>query len=82
MVTAVELAFRKTLLLQVMQQEPFPHEFKALSSEISVHISSKIASLHLIFHNGLIKVGDKIRHASILEETKHQVIFPKYYHGT
>ena len=65
-----------------MQQESFPQEFKALSSEISVHSSSKLASLHPIFHNGLIKVGDRIRHANIPEESKHQVILSKFHHGT
>ena len=80
--TATELASSRTLLLQVMQQESFPQELKALSSGISVHCSSKIASLHPIFHNGLIKVGGRIRHANIPEESKHQVILSKYHHGT
>ena len=79
--TAIELASSRTLLLQVMQQEPFPAEFKALSSGISVHNSLKIASLHPIFHNGLIKVGGRIRRANIPEESKHQIILSKNHHG-
>ena len=51
--TAIELASSRILLLQVMQQESFPAEFKALPSGISVHNSLKIASLYPIFHNGL-----------------------------
>ena len=42
-----------------------------------VHSSSKIAILHPIFHNGLIKVGGRIRYANIPEEPKHQVILSK-----
>ena len=80
--TATELASSRTLLLQVMQQESFPQEFKALSSGISVHNSSKIACLHPIFHNSLIKVGGKIRHVNISEESNQQIILSKYHHGT
>ena len=65
-----------------MQLESLPQKFKARSSEISVHNSSKIARLHPIFHNGLIKVKGSIRHANILEEYKHQVILSKYHHET
>ena len=80
--TAIELASSRTLLLQEMQQESFPQEFKALSSGISVHSSSKIASLYPIFHSGLVKVGGRIHHGNIPEESKHQVILSKYNHGT
>ena len=65
-----------------MRQESFSQKFKALSSGISVHSSSKTASLHPIFHNGLIKVGGEICHANIPEESKHQVILSKYHYGT
>ena len=65
-----------------MQQGSFPQEFKALSLGISVHSSSKIASLYPIFHIGLIKVGGRIHHGNIPEESKHQVILSKYNHGT
>ena len=65
-----------------MQQESFPQEFKALSSGTSVQNSSKITSLHPIFHNVLIKVGGRIRHANIPEESKHQIILSKYHHET
>ena len=80
--TAIELASSRTILLQVMQQESFPQEFKALPSGISVHSSSKIARLRPIFHNRCITLGGRIHHASIPEESKHQVILSKYHHGT
>ena len=79
--TTIELASSRTLLLQVMQQESFPAEFKALSSGISVHNSLKIASLYPIFHNSLIKVGGRIRRANIPAESKHQIILSKNHHG-
>ena len=58
----------------------FPQELKTLSSGTLVHSSSKIASLHPVFHNGLIKAGGRIRHANIPKKSKHQVILLKYHH--
>lgn len=76
--TAIESASSRPLLLQVMELESFPQELKTLSLGALVHRSSKIASLHPVFHNGLIKAGGRIRHGNIPKASKHRVILSKY----
>ena len=48
---AAELASSKSFLFQIVQQESFNQEFKALSSKKPTHNISKMTNVHPIFHN-------------------------------
>ena len=48
-----------------------------MSSSKSIPSNSKLIGLNPIFDEGLIKVGERIRHANIPKESKHQIILFK-----
>ena len=65
------------ILLCQSQVVSLPNDYKLLSPSKPVPSASKLTSLNPVFKGNLIKVGRRIQHANIAEESKHQTILSK-----
>ncbi|XP_039658089.1 uncharacterized protein LOC120560045 [Perca fluviatilis] len=80
--TTEELAVAKRLILETVQRETYPDEYAALQSKREVSKSSPILTLDPYISDGLLRVGGRLRHASLESETKNPIILPKNSHVT
>ena len=75
--TVNELNHSRNILFQLSQRESFTNEYQTLASGQTISSKSKLISLYPFFDNELIKVGGRIKHANIPEDSKHQIIVSK-----
>ncbi|XP_062558033.1 uncharacterized protein LOC134222904 [Armigeres subalbatus] len=61
-------------LVHLSQEECFPQEIASLSREDQVKDSSRIASLHPILRDGILRVGGRLRNATVSQNRKHPMI--------
>ncbi|KAL0970460.1 hypothetical protein UPYG_G00242280 [Umbra pygmaea] len=80
--TPEELAVAKRLVLETVQRETYPEEYAALQSNREVSNSSPILTLDPYINDGLLRVGGRLRHASLELEMKNPIILPKNSHVT
>ncbi|XP_055681872.1 uncharacterized protein LOC129789246 [Lutzomyia longipalpis] len=64
-------------LIQKIQQESFPDEYKALKRNQQVKSSSRLSSmLPMLDENQLMRATGRIRHANVPTQQKHPIILP------
>ena len=64
-------------IVQLVQRQHFPEEIDSLSSGRQVKGHSKLANLSPVLIEGTIRVGGRIRHASIPFDAVHPMLLPK-----
>ena len=67
----------RIILLRQALLESFSNEYNLMSFSKPIPSHLKLFGLNPIFDEGLIKVGERIRHENILKESKHQIILFK-----
>ncbi|XP_035995613.1 uncharacterized protein LOC110368714 isoform X1 [Fundulus heteroclitus] len=75
-----ELNAASNLILQSVQKEAFPDESTSLQANQTVHSSSSIVTLDPYMDEGLIKVGGRLKHASLDAVFKNPIILPSKHH--
>ncbi|XP_018395629.1 PREDICTED: uncharacterized protein LOC108774108 [Cyphomyrmex costatus] len=74
---ATELKKAEKAILRWVQREAFPEEFRCLSEDRPLPRKSPLQSLAVFMdEEGLIRVGDRLRHAEISLEQKNPIIIP------
>lgn len=80
-IRAEELATAKRRWLLLVQGEHFPSEIEALRNGQPILTSSRLLPLSPILdQEGILRVGGRLRHAAIPEETRHPVVLPRHSH--
>ncbi|XP_051816711.1 uncharacterized protein LOC127537707 [Acanthochromis polyacanthus] len=80
--TPGELAAAKKLILETVQRDTYPEEYAALQAKREVSTSSEILNLDPYMNDGLLRVGGRLRHASLESEVKNPIILSKHSHVT
>ena len=71
----------KTALVRHVQKSEFSEEYRALSLNDDIPKKSSIANLNPFLDlKKVIRVGGRLKHASIPYSAKHQIILPKKHH--
>lgn len=73
-VSDIEQVLNKTI--ESVQKECFPHEYSSLKNKNNISNKSKILSLNPFIHNGLLRVGGRLKNSNIPFSSKHQIILP------
>ncbi len=79
-ITPEEQTAAKRLILLHAQKELYPEEYAALQKNEQVSHSSALCNLDPYIDDGLLRVGGRLKHASIESEVKNPVILPKQSH--
>ena len=80
--TASLLQDSRTAIFELVQQENFASELKYLQVSNVVPNQSKLLQLNPILDKSLIKVGGRLKHANIPNQSKHQIILSAKHHVT
>lgn len=80
--TPEELAAAKKLILETEQRSVYDEDYAALKTGGEVPSSSSILDLDSYMSDGLLRVGGRLRHASLKSEEKTPIILPKQNHVT
>nr|XP_054587010.1 uncharacterized protein LOC129152514 [Nothobranchius furzeri] len=78
--TPEELDAASNLILQSVQKDAFPDEYAALQTSQTIHSSSPIVALDPFLDESLIKVGGRLKHASLDPALKNPKILPTKHH--
>jgi len=71
------------LAIKICQANEFHEELHNLRTQKPLNSKSKILSLHpFIDSNGIIRVGERLRHAPIEYSKKHPILLPSKHHLT
>lgn len=80
---AEELEQSMNALLKIVQRKTYAEEIKRISQGKEILHSSKIISLcPFLDSNGLLRVGGRLREATLDYDHKHPIIIPKNHHLT
>ncbi|XP_055623566.1 uncharacterized protein LOC129766991 [Toxorhynchites rutilus septentrionalis] len=66
-------------LVRLSQQESFHREYLNLAKNKQVEHSSRIRSLNPLLQDDIIRVGGRLRHASVPEDRKHPIILDNHH---
>jgi len=81
--TVRELEKAEQIIARVVQHESFHQEYRCLSKGHVLKKNSKLITLDpFLDEMGLIRVGGRLRHADLPEETKHPIVLPSKHHLT
>lgn len=81
--TSNERERSRNLLIKTAQRESFPEELQNLKHSKPVKFASKLISLNpFIDKDEIIRVGGRLKHASISHNRKHPIILPANHHLT
>ena len=80
--TAPLLQESRTAIFELVQRKNFSSELKYLQVSNVVPNQSKLLQLNPILDKSLIKVGGRLKHANIPNQSKHQIILPAKHHVT
>nr|CAI5848724.1 unnamed protein product [Callosobruchus analis] len=72
----VELDYASKLAIKIVQMESFSAEYKCLLDNKGIPNKSKILSLNPFLHDGLLRVGGRLKNSNIPFTSKHQIILP------
>ena len=72
--TALELNHALMFWVKEVQEDVFSAELKALRKSVPLPAKSKILSLNPVLHDGLLKVGGRLRHANIPESQRRPIL--------
>lgn len=78
--TVEDMREAETAIIRFTQQQTYQREIEALSSGSEVKRESSVYKLDPILQDGLMRVGGRLRKASMPESVKHPVILPKNQH--
>uniref|UniRef100_A0A336MSH8 CSON000605 protein n=1 Tax=Culicoides sonorensis TaxID=179676 RepID=A0A336MSH8_CULSO len=65
------------LFIKSIQRTAFPREYTVLVNHSEIPTDSKLRSLEPIMADGLIRVGGRIKKASMPLDARHQILLPK-----
>ncbi|XP_063915837.1 uncharacterized protein LOC135131904 isoform X2 [Zophobas morio] len=75
-----EYARATTAIISMLQKLEFSNELIKLGNNLSVSKSSKLRTLNpFLDKDGIIRVGGRLRNASIGYEQKHPIVLPKHH---
>ena len=77
-----ELAAAKLAILKSVQRDTYTEEYTALQENRAISRSSAILNLDPFMCDGLLRIGGRLRYASIEPEVKNPIILPKQSHVT
>jgi len=81
--TVVELKAASIKILKLVQKDRFSHEYTALLKGLELPSKSKLLNLTpFVDSDGLIRVGGRLHHSSLLYHQRHPVVLPKGHHVT
>ena len=80
--TASLLEEGRTTIFELVQRENCASELKYLQVSNVVPNERKLLQLNPILVKSLIKVGGRLKHANIPNQSKHQIILPAKHHFT
>ena len=79
--TASLLQDNRSTIFELVQRENFASELKYLQVSNVVLNQSKLLQLNPILRKSLIKVGGRLKHANIPNQSKHQIILLAKHHA-
>ncbi|XP_018373377.1 PREDICTED: uncharacterized protein LOC108767812 [Trachymyrmex cornetzi] len=80
---AEEIKIAKIRVIMLVQSEKFSDEIEMLKSSKKVQRSSRLIALSpFVDHNGILRVGGRLKHAVLPEEVKHPTILPSHHYFT
>ncbi|XP_061663174.1 uncharacterized protein LOC133493623 [Syngnathoides biaculeatus] len=80
--TPEELEAAKIVIIKAAQRDAYPEECVALLENRAIPKSSTILNLDPFVCDGLLRIGGRLRHASVNPEVKNPIILPKQSHVT
>ncbi|XP_071578330.1 uncharacterized protein [Temnothorax nylanderi] len=81
--TTAELQKATIKIIKLIQREEFLPEMENLSRQQSVDKASKLLSLNpFVDADGVVRVGGRLREASLAFDTKHPIVLPPRHHVT
>ncbi|KAK0139185.1 hypothetical protein N1851_024265 [Merluccius polli] len=80
--TPEELTAAKRFILTSVQRDAYPEEYIALQVDREISRTSAILNLDPSMNDGLLRIGGRLRHASISPEVRNPIILPKQSHVT
>ncbi|XP_065074711.1 uncharacterized protein LOC135698594 [Ochlerotatus camptorhynchus] len=66
-------------LVRFAQAESFPNDLRAIRSDGQVKPNSKLKSLSPIIVDGILRIGGRLRNASVSEDRKHPIILATHH---
>lgn len=76
--TPEEQTAAKRLILRHTQKDLYPEEYAALQRDEQVSRSSALWNLDPYIDDGLLRVGGRLKHASLESDVKNPIIPPKH----
>lgn len=80
--TPEELTAAKRVILKSVQREAYPEEYTALQEDRAISRTSAILNLDPFMNDDLLRIGGRLRHASISPEVRNPIILPRQSHVT
>lgn len=78
-----ELTRAEKTIAKMVQRDVFAQEIRGLKNEQEVQRKGKLRALDpILYKEGLIRVGGRLRDADISEDHKHQIILPSKHFVT
>ncbi|XP_011169928.2 uncharacterized protein LOC105202933 [Solenopsis invicta] len=82
-INAKDLKRAKLTIVKLVQAEEFKEDIRRLKTDNKLQRSSRLISLlPFLDDKGILRVGGRLRHATIPEEAKHPAILPSRHHVT
>jgi hypothetical protein len=75
-ITVNEMQNAMSVVIQVTQQKYFPNEYEALKNGKNISKKSSVKNLDIFMDNNIIRVGGRLRNATIPFDMKHQILLP------
>ena len=75
--TPEELDAAKRVILMSVQRDAYPEEYAALQEKRTISKSSTILNLDPVMCDGLLRIGGRLKHASVEPEVRNPIILPK-----
>ncbi|XP_039312854.1 uncharacterized protein LOC120359446 [Solenopsis invicta] len=82
-ISVTEINDAKLMIVKAVQAEEFKDELNALKVNNKIASKSRLIALHpLLDKDGVIKVGGRLKHSMLPEESKHPMVIPSSHHFT
>ncbi|XP_018362699.1 PREDICTED: uncharacterized protein LOC108760890, partial [Trachymyrmex cornetzi] len=82
-ISTEEIREAKLRIVKLVQAEAFIDDIKTLKLNNKVRRASKlIALLPYLDDEGILRIGGRLKHAALPEETKHPIILPSHHYVT
>ena len=80
--TVNERRLAETILIRAIQRACFREEYERLEKGQEVARESTVRKLGVFMHDGLIRVGGRLRNAELDYDEKHPILIPSKHHVT